>query len=393
VIKINFQKFLMSIKYTHYFLIGIEIIVALVSGLIFIAIGAGGGAWILGGIASGALVFYFYRSIYNNQAEPNRNSRKVGQIIVGLTVGFSIKHNDILALYSQLHIFLLLTFFLLFSGVIIGYIYSRLEKTDLLTGMLATVPGNIGIMASIAADYGRNISLVSIVQLIRFTSIIIVIPIIASVSNSHDISKIIDSVTTSLFSFGLTNFSLLSLLLFITVLTVKLGSQFKIPVAGFFCSIIVGTIFNSSLDSLPFLAHIDFNLPPLFNLIGQVLLGITIGEYWGMKPKLGKLTIAYTLVPVAMTFVAGLVSAGIAMFLTPWDWLTCLLVTSPGGSPEMIFISLALHHNVEIVTAGHLVRLMAINLSLPALVSFVYYLERSSTEKQHRDRVVEKTAT
>lgn len=383
----------MGIFNTHYFLIGIEIIIALVTGLIFIAIGAGGGAWILGGIASGALVFYFYRFLYNNQAEPNRNSRKVGQIIVGLTVGFSIKHNNILALYSQLHIFLLLTLFLLFSGVIIGYIYSRIEKTDLLTAMLATVPGNIGIMASIAADYGRNISLVSIVQLIRFTTIIIVVPIIASVSNSHDISKIIDSVTKSLFTFGLTNLSLLFLLLFITVLTVKVGGKLKIPVASFFCPIIVGIVCNSLLDSLPFLAHIDFNLPPLFNLIGQVLLGITIGEYWGMKPKLGKLTIAYTLVPVAMTFIAGLISAGIAMLLTPWDWLTCLLVTSPGGSPEMIFISLALHHNVEIVTAGHLVRLMAINISLPALVSFVYYLERSSTEEQPRDRVVEKTAT
>ena len=76
----------MGIFNTHHFLIGIEIIIALVTGLIFIALGAGGGAWILGGIASGALVFYFYRSIYNNQAEPNRNSRKVGQIIVGLTV-------------------------------------------------------------------------------------------------------------------------------------------------------------------------------------------------------------------------------------------------------------------------------------------------------------------
>lgn len=362
-------------------IVGIEIIIGLLSGLTFIALGAGGGSWILGGIAAGALVFYFYRR-YNNQAKPNRNSRKFGQIIVGLTVGFSLKQSNLITIYSQLHIFLLLALFLMFCGGIIGYIYSRIEKTDLLTAMLATVPGNIGIMASIAADYGRNISLVSLVQLIRFTAIIIVIPLVANVSNAHDIKAIIHSVTENLFVINFNYLFLLFLLLSVTLLAVKIGSYLKIPVAGFLCSIIVGVGFDSLLDSLPFLSHIDFNLPPLFNLIGQILLGITIGEYWGMNPKLGKLTVAYASVPVAMTFLAGFISAGIATLISPWDWLTCLLVTSPGGSPEMILISLALHHNVEIVTAGHLVRLMTINLCLPALVSFICYLERRSTKNQ-----------
>ncbi len=390
MIEISLQKSRISKLTTTYLIVGIEIIIALFSGLTLIALGAGGGAWILGGIAAGALVFYFYH-LYNDQAKPNRNSRKFGQMIVGLTVGFSLKHSNLLTISSQLHIFLFLTLFLLFSGGVIGYIYSRIEKTDLLTAMLATVPGNIGIMASIAADYGRNISLVSLVQLIRFTAIIIVIPIVANVSNSHDISVIIHSVTENLFVLDLNYLFLLFLLLFLTFSTVRIGSYLKIPVAGFFCSIIVGAVFDLLLNSLPFLSPIDFNLPPLFNLIGQILLGITIGEYWGINPKLGRRTVAYASVPVAMTFLAGFISAGIAMWISPWDWLTCLLVTSPGGSPEMILISLALHHNIEIVTAGHLVRLMTINICLPALVSFICYLERRSTKNQ--DSVAEQLKT
>ncbi|MEB3181090.1 MAG: AbrB family transcriptional regulator, partial [Nostocaceae cyanobacterium] len=47
---------------------------------------------------------------------------------------------------------------------------------------------------------------------------------------------------------------------------------------------------------------------------------------------------------------------------------TCLLMVAPGGSPEMILISLVLDHNVETVTAAHLVRLTAINLYLPLLL-------------------------
>ena len=68
---------------------------------------------------------------------------------------------------------------------------------------------------------------------------------------------------------------------------------------------------------------------------------------------------------VGMTLIAGAIAAILAMQLTSWDWLTCLLVTAPGGSAEMILVSLALNHNVEIVTTGHLVRLIAINSSLP----------------------------
>ena len=84
----------------------------------------------------------------------------------------------------------------------------------------------------------------------------------------------------------------------------------------------------------------------------------------------------YALIPVAMTIGAGFIAAVIALVLTPWDWLTCMLVTAPGGAPEMILVSLALEHNVEIVTAGHLVRLMAINGSLPIWVLLFRHLDR-----------------
>lgn len=111
--------------------------------------------------------------------------------------------------------------------------------------------------------------------------------------------------------------------------------------------------------------HIDFIPPRLIQLIGQLLLGITIGEYWGNDPNFGKKTIAYALICVSMTLGVGAIATMLAMKLTAWDWLTCLLVTAPGGSAEMILVALGLNYNVEIVTAGHVVRLMAINSSLP----------------------------
>jgi hypothetical protein len=83
---------------------------------------------------------------------------------------------------------------------------------------------------------------------------------------------------------------------------------------------------------------------------------------------------------VGMTLVAGGLATILAMELTSWDWLTCLLVTAPGGSAEMILVALTLHHNVEIVTAGHLVRLIAINSSLPIWVYLFRRLDNQLEE-------------
>ncbi|MGV0026219.1 AbrB family transcriptional regulator [Phormidesmis priestleyi] len=361
----------------HLILLGLELILAFIIGVCFVALGSGGGAWILGGIVAGAVLFYGYRH-YNPQAQPNRNSRKVGQILVGLTIGFSIQHSHLSELSFQLPVFAALTIFLLLCGGLIGYLYSRLEKIDILTAILATVPGNIGVMASIAADHGGNTALVSLVQLARFTTIIFVVPVIVNVPNSHSVAQIVSSLMDKLFTFDANYLFLLFLLSSITAIAVYLGKKIKLPVSAFLCSILVGLSFNS----LPIVSSDDFALPPLVNLVGQMLLGLTIGEYWGINSKLKKRTIAYAAIPVSLTFLAGFLTAALATVLTDWDWLTCLLVASPGGSPEMILVALALHHNVEIVTAGHLVRLLTINLLLPVMIAIATHLDRRFAKLQ-----------
>ncbi len=366
-------KFLSS-----YSIVYIEILVGLLIGFVFTAIGAGAGASIISGITSGALVFYVYRSIYEIEVKPNKNARQLGQAIVGLSIGISLSHSHILEIGVQLPILIFPTLFLLTCSFIIGYIYSRIGQIDLLTALLAVVPGNIGIMASIAADYGKNVSVVSLVQLIRFTAIILLVPIITNVSTPHDVNAIASSIVQELLHFDPIYLILLFLVLSITLFAARLGSQWKIPAAYLFCSIIVGVFFNALLSWLPVVPHLNFSLPTLINLVGQTLLGITIGEYWGSNSNLGKRTVALSLIPVMLTFLAGFIAAGIIKLFSHWDWLTCLLVASPGGSPEMISIALVLNQNVETVTAAHLIRLMAINMYLPILV---WSLEKTGIDK------------
>jgi uncharacterized protein len=359
--------------------LGWELLLALPLGLLLSQFNIGGIAWIFGGILSGALVLQAYRVLYQYCPQPNRNARKIGLVLVGLTIGFSNARSNLVNVAAGVPVFIFLTFFLLLSGGIIGYIYSRLSKTNLLTAMLATAPGGVGVMSAIAADYDKNVTLVALVQVIRVTSVVLLIPLVARTSSyGNCLNPQTLPIKGALFNFEPFYLGLLLLVLLVSGFFVYLAELFKIPAAAFFVSLLVGMGFNSVLDLLPFMGDVNFTAPPLMNLIGQILLGITIGEYWGDKPTFEKKTIGYALMSTAMTLTAGAIAAILAMQLTSWDWLTCLLVTAPGGSAEIILVALALGHNVEIVTAGHLVRLIAINSSLPVWIFLFRRLEGES---------------
>ncbi|BAZ20159.1 putative ammonia monooxygenase [Kalymmatonema gypsitolerans NIES-4073] len=360
--------------------LGWEMLLALPLGLILTRFQIGGVAWIFGGIVSGAVVLQTYRVWGGYTPKPNRVARKTGMALVGLNVGFSIAHADLANVASCFPVFALLTFFLLLCGTLIGYIYSRLSKTNFLTAMLATVPGGVGMMSAIAADYNRNVTLVALVQAIRVTSVVFLIPLVAKVLSGHQVYPQALPIKTVLFSLDPSQLGFLLLALLFGSLGVYLAVLLKIPAGEFFGAIVAGIAFNPLLDWLPFIGDINFILPPLVNIVGQMLLGITIGEYWGDKPTFGKRSIVYALMSVGMTLVAGGLATILAMELTSWDWLTCLLVTAPGGSAEMILVALTLHHNVEIVTAGHLVRLIAINSSLPIWVYLFRRLDNQLEE-------------
>lgn len=340
----------------------LQILLALPLGLVISQLNVGGIAWLFGGIVSGVAMLQGFRMIYDYSLKPNRPVRKLGMTLVGLNVGFYTAHSNFVEVSSFLPIFIFLTFFLLICGGIIGYFYSRFSQTNLLTAMLATVPGGVGPMSAIAADYGRNVSLVSLVQALRVSTVVFLIPLIARTFSGTNIKPRIFSINQILFNYDLSNLGLLSLVLLIGGLTAYLATLCKIPAGDLLGGILGAIAFNSIF---PFISDFHFVLPPFVSLIGQILLGITIGEYWGEKPNLKLTTVGYALMCVVMTLIAGAAAATFAKQLTSWDWLTCLLVTAPGGSAEMILVALTLNHHVEIVAGGHLFRLMAINSSLP----------------------------
>ena len=351
-----------------------EIIIALFLGIVIARLGLGSIAWIFGGMGAGVIVFRSYQTLLRQTLKPNKIGRKIGQGMVGLSIGFAIADSNLLAASSRLPLFIFLTLFMLLCGSGIGYFYSRISQTNLLNALLATMPGGVATMSSLAADYGRNVSLVAMVQTLRITSVILIIPLIAGTAGATNRSTfslqdyVIESDPVYLF--------LLTLSIFAAWLGVIVAGKLRIPAASFFGTLVVGLVFNSVISYFP-LANFDFTPPQAISLIGQILLGIAVGEAWSNCVDIKKKNITYAFISVAMTLASGFVAATIATLMTSWDWLTCMLVTAPGGSTEMILVALALDHNPEIVTVAHSVRLMALNLSLPLWIFLFRYWERT----------------
>ncbi len=353
----------------------LEIILALFLGMVIACLGLGSVAWIFGGMGAGVIVVRSYWTLWRKTVKPNKIGRKIGQALVGLSIGFAIADSNLIAASSRLPLFVFLTLFMLLCGSGIGYIYSRISRTNLLNAMLATVPGGVATMSSIAAEYNRNVSLVAMVQTLRITSVILIIPLIAGTSGSGA-NKTAFSLKDYVIDSNPIYLSLLVLAIISAWLGINIAHKLRIPAASFFGTLVVGIVFHHAIAYLPFFSSFDFTPPQSISLIGQILLGITVGEAWSERVDIKSQNIIHAVISVAMTIVSGFVAATIATFVTSWDWLTCMLVTAPGGSTEMILVALALDHNPEIVTLAHSVRLMALNLSLPLWIFLFRYWEK-----------------
>ena len=359
-------------------ILALQLLLTLPIGFGLATLHIGGTAWILSGVVAGISVLQVYRLGFQTVISPNAAVRKVGQTLVGMMIGFAIANSDLAGVATHLPIFALLTLVLLLSGGAIGYLFAYLSQINLLTAMLATVPGGISIMSSIAADYKCDVPLVSLVQGIRITSVVILIPFVARAIAGDTGITIVPQTWLSL---DWADWGWLMAAIALASLGAVVATRLKVPSPPFFGALLMGIAFNPVLGSVLGEAF-SFHPPSFINVLGQSLLGITIGEYWGNKPMIQRRSIAVAFLSVGLTIAIAFLTSLFALQITQWDWLTCLLVTAPGGAAEMILVALTLNHSVETVTAGHLVRLIAINTLLPFWVAGLQRGDREALNSQ-----------
>lgn len=101
--------------------------------------------------------------------------RVLAQIAIGTVVGTTVRREPILRLARRIPSVIVVTLAVVLAAAVAGVIIARATGLDLLTMLLATVPGGASDISAAALDLGPDAAIVAAFQLIRQVTIFAVV--------------------------------------------------------------------------------------------------------------------------------------------------------------------------------------------------------------------------
>jgi membrane AbrB-like protein len=316
--------------------------------------------WVLTGLAVGWLSTAAFRRRSPHQM-PNASTRQVGQVLVGIALGPVLAAQSIGDALVYLPLLLAALVAVLAGAVLIARGYSRRCRVDGMTAGLATLPGGIGIMASVAAEAGGAPALVALVQGVRVAFVVSAVPAIillggGAAGGAEEFPEILPGSP-----WGYVVWAVMVAAAFVASSAAK---RLHVPVASLLGPMALGIVVALAVRlSLPTAEPLA--LPYLHAVAGQALLGITVGEYLAQDSRTPRRALVGGFAGVLATFALSLVVAVALYVLTPWSFLTCVLMTAPGGAPEMIVLAAATPSELHLVVVAQMARQIAVNALMP----------------------------
>ena len=148
------------------------ILVGLVGGLL------GHISSIPAGALTGALVFVAVFNIFFFRLYIPIKISHGTQMLIGAVIGAGMTMDDVLSLKNIVIPALMAAFFLLTTGIFLGFLLNKIWKIDINTALIATSPGGLTGMSLIASDLGADISVVTSLHFVRLITLIIIYPIV-----------------------------------------------------------------------------------------------------------------------------------------------------------------------------------------------------------------------
>ncbi|MCB1476631.1 MAG: AbrB family transcriptional regulator [Rhodobiaceae bacterium] len=234
-------------------------------------------------------------------------------------------------------------------GSWIGYRMLRRWGWDRDTAVLSALPGALSVITATAIDRGADVQRVAGVQTLRVVILVLFLPMI---------------VLPDMPSRPSAPFLSFDLLLLISVCAAAgfIAARMKVP-GGW----IVGALIASAALHGSSATHAA--VPPLAMNAALVCLGTVIGSRFA---SLSRRILFSTLgIGVAIFAVATIVAAAGAVVVsavTGMDFILPLLAFAPGGLDAMIALATVMHLDPAYVGLHHILRFLAISLSLPWLL-------------------------
>lgn len=332
--------------------------------------GGFGLGWMFGGMIGSALLsFYLLPKLKLGKISSIGSMRKIGQSILGVGIGSMLHIHDLIKLkWIFLDILIMVAISLLFS-FLVGILYAiASSRQSLRTTIFSTLPGGVGIMASIAKEHGANAELVAILQSLRIVIVVLLAPVFLHGTLFFDAHTSLPAQQDAIAASSLLYAALTVLLALSGYFIAK-----KCKVSSY---ALIGPLVISILctNLLPFAR--DFSVPPLLSFIGQLFLGLTIGH--GMGSRLHEIKwkdLALGFLSIIMTVLSSAVAIVFFHYAAGLNWKTAILSAAPGGAVEMIVLAQSLNTQLEVVVTAQVIRQVLVNALIPLWIMLAYKSE------------------
>jgi membrane AbrB-like protein len=329
--------------------------------------------WVLGGVLGG-VVACRVASASRAPAAPSARIRKLGQLLIGAAIGPGIASQRLETSPGQLSLLAAGVLGILLTSLVVAKMYSSLGRVDGMTAGMSTLPGGIGVMPSIAAEYGKPVGLVAIVQSVRMTLVLVLALVVFALSGGqgpvggHGTAGTHKALLPQSWLY-------FAVLLTGSVLAWWLATRLRIPVPSLLGPLLFGCLLSIGLRAAGVAPEL-LAAPFLQDIVGQALLGITVGEYLAQRYRDGVIELLGGIAGVVVTCaVAVLIALGMTA-VSPWSFLTCLLMVAPGGAPEMVVIAAATGSELTLVLAAQTGRQVIVNVLMPVWIRLFTRFDR-----------------
>ena len=337
--------------------------------------------WMIGTFLAAAFLSFWRPTVLGgngNQKGIPKYWLFMGQFILGIHLGQKI-NLTFLHVFKEnwLAIILMLLLSIIFS-LLSGLVLWKYSNTDMMTSFFGTAPGGLSAMPGIAEEAGANTAVVSIIQTMRVFLVILMIPLVASLSasaNGNSANHVPIPVLTdpefkigmllwtfALIGFAYAGYRLIKYLRFPAPWLI--GSMVGVAVAQSLGSFFIGS------DIIPWWPHEVI-------ILSQIMIAASIGSRFQKSMFIGlKRTIMVSFLSTVGLIFSMVICAILVAKITEISLITSILAFAPGGIAEMTTTSVVLHGDSTFVVAVQVLRILIICVILPQFFRLLNYLEQ-----------------
>ena len=303
--------------------------------------------------------------------------RVIVQLLSGTVIGSRVSRRDLVYMKGLFWPGVYLIFGMLLFNAAVALVICNLCAMDLITAMFASAPGGVADMALLAPDFGADPTMVTLIQIPRIVAVNTLFPVVYRLIIHHKLYPANWKRAKEANAFAPNRQDEAAAAVTPPATTFDILCLFGVGILGGmlfkFLGIPAGVISGSALAAAAFRIRTGRgDLSPAIRMALQIALGSYIGAQFTMESVLASRTLVWALAAyVLVSLVFSYLLALIIYRISDMDFITSLLVSTPGGVTEMSFIADDFGASVPKVLVMHTLRIFVVIGFFPKMLEIL----------------------